>query len=116
METAPAHWSGEPGEAAGQLPASDPSPEPPELPKAPSAAPYWPSEARQSTLNLQVENCIHPNLHGVSWVTYSPPVTVKQLLVEDGSVGTEEVHRVETLNGDRVLGGQGTGEVKINGF
>ena len=116
VETAPAHWSGEPGEAAGQLPASDPSPEPPELPKAPSAAPYCPSEARQSTLNLQEEDCIQCNLHGASWVTDSPPVTVEQFLVEDGAVGTEEVYGVESLNGDRILGRDSTGEVRNNGF
>ena len=53
VETAPAHSSGDPGEAAGQEPASSPPPDPPAVPNAPSAPPYRPSEASQSTLNLR---------------------------------------------------------------
>ena len=47
---------------------------------------------------------------------HSPPVTVEQLLVEDGSVGTEEIYWVESLNGDGVLCGESTGEVGINSY
>ena len=36
---------------------------------------------------------------------HSPPVTVEELLVEDGSVGTEEVYWVESLDRDGVLWG-----------
>merc|ERR1719382_1473870 len=53
VETAPAHSSGDPGETAGQEPASSPPPEPPAVPNAPSAPPYRPSDASQSTLNHQ---------------------------------------------------------------
>jgi hypothetical protein len=34
---------------------------------------------------------------------YLPPVAVEQLLVEDGSVGAEEGHRVQRLRVHRVL-------------
>ena len=46
------------------------------------------------------EEVFRKSLRGLGHV---PPVAVEELLVEDGAVGAEEVHRVESVRADWVL-------------
>ena len=46
------------------------------------------------------EEVFRNSLRGLGHV---PPIAVEELLVEDGAVGAEEVHRVESVRADRVL-------------
>ena len=79
VDTAPAHSASERGEAAGHWPASSPPSDPPDagnirvklretvilpaVPKAPSARPYSPALASQSTLNLNYDNEMRRRCH-----------------------------------------------------
>ena len=50
-------------------------------------------------MNLE-EEVFRKSLRGLGHV---PPVAVEELLVEDGAVGAEEVHRVQSVRTDWVL-------------